>query len=68
MKLELRGITKTFDNSQYVGTLKNNGVGISSFHDYASKVDPGLAAEVAKIKAGIIAGTIKVTSPSGFNN
>ena len=59
--------SKTFDNSLYVGTLKNNGVGISSFHDYASKVDPGLAGEVAKIKAGIIAGSIKVDSPSSFN-
>jgi basic membrane protein A len=58
--------SKTFDNSLYVGTLKNNGVGISSFHDYASKVDPGLAAEVAKIKAGIIDGSITVTSPSSF--
>jgi basic membrane protein A len=59
--------SKTFDNSQYVGDLKNNGVGISSFHDFASKVDPSLAGEVAKIKAGIIAGTIKVDSPSSFN-
>jgi basic membrane protein A len=59
--------SKSFDNSQYVGTLKNNGVGISPFHDYASKVDPGLAAEVAKIKAGIIAGSITVDSPSSFN-
>ncbi|MDQ1551644.1 MAG: basic rane protein [Actinomycetota bacterium] len=58
--------SKTFDNSLYVGTLKNNGVGISSFHDYASKVDPALAGEVAKIKAGIIDGSITVTSPSGF--
>lgn len=59
--------SSTFDNSQYVGDLKNNGVGISSFHDFASKVDPGLAAEVAKIKAGIIDGSIKVASPSSFN-
>ena len=60
--------SKTFDNSQYVGDLKNNGVGISPFHDFASKVDPGLAGEVAKIKAGIIDGSIKVASPSSFNN
>lgn len=59
--------SKTFDNSLYVGNLKNDGVGISSFHDFASKVDPGLAAEVAKIKAGIIDGSIKVASPSSFN-
>jgi basic membrane protein A and related proteins len=59
--------SKTFDNSQYIGNLKNNGVGISGFHDFTSKVDPSLAGEVAKIKAGIIDGSITVTSPSGFN-
>jgi basic membrane protein A len=55
-----------FDNSTYVGTLANGGVGISSFHDYASKVDPGLAGELTKIKAGIISGSITVASPSSF--
>jgi basic membrane protein A and related proteins len=58
--------SKTFDNSLYVGTLKNDGVGISPFHDFASKVDPGLSAEITKIKAGIIDGSIKVDSPSSF--
>ncbi len=57
----------TFDNSVYVGNLKNDGVGVAPFHDYASKVSSTLAAEVAKIKAGIIDGSIKVTSPSSFN-
>ncbi|TAM71874.1 MAG: BMP family ABC transporter substrate-binding protein [Microbacteriaceae bacterium] len=57
----------TFDNSQYVGTLKNDGVGIAPFHSFESKVDPGLQAELDKIKASIIDGTIKVESPSGFN-
>ncbi len=58
--------SKTFDNSTYIGTLKNGGVGISSFHGFASKVDGGLSAEVAKIKAGIIDGSITVDSPSSF--
>ena len=58
---------KTFDNSPYVGTLKNGGVGISPFHDFSSKVDSGLAAEIATIKSGIIDGSIKVDSPSSFN-
>lgn len=53
-----------FDNSPYIGTLANGGVGISSFHDFASKVDPGLQSELDAIKAGIIDGTIEVTSPS----
>lgn len=57
----------TFDNSQYVGTLKNDGVGIAPFHGFASKVDSSLQGELDKIKAGIIDGSIKVDSPSSFN-
>jgi basic membrane protein A and related proteins len=55
-----------FDNSTYIGTLSNGGVGISPFHDFASKVDSGLAGQLAKIQKGIIAGTISVASPSSF--
>lgn len=53
-----------FDSTPYVGTLKNDGVGIAPFHDFESKVDGGLQGELDKIKAGIIDGSIKVTSPS----
>jgi basic membrane protein A and related proteins len=49
-----------FSKTPYVGTLKNDGVGIAPFHDFASKVDPSLQGEVDKIKAGIIDGSIKV--------
>src|SRR3954447_871785 len=55
---------KKFDSTPYVGTLKNDGVGIAPFHDFESKVDAGLQGELDKIKAGIIDGSIKVTSPS----
>ena len=65
--VEQAAASKTFDNSTYIGTLKNGGVGISPFHDFSSKVPSTLAAELATIKAGIISGTIKVTSPSTFN-
>jgi basic membrane protein A len=51
-----------FNNTPYVGTLKNGGVGIAPFHDYASKVDPGLQKEIDAIKAKIISGDIVVTS------
>ncbi len=54
----------TFDNKPYIGTLKNSGVGISSFHDFESKVSPDLKSELATIKAGIIDGSIPVTSVS----
>jgi basic membrane protein A len=53
-----------FSNTPYVGTLKNDGVGLAPFHDFASKVDPNLKSELDKIKAGIIDGSIKVTSPA----
>jgi len=52
----------TFDNVAYVGNLKNDGVGIAPFHDFASKVDPKLQGELDTIKADIISGKITVKS------
>ncbi|GAB2824845.1 BMP family ABC transporter substrate-binding protein [Alpinimonas psychrophila] len=54
----------TFDNTPFVGTLANDGVGLAPFHDFSAKVKSGLQAELDVIKAGIIAGTIPVVSPS----
>jgi basic membrane protein A len=51
-----------FDNTSYVGTLKNDGVGIAPFHDFESKVDSGLQGELDTIKADIISGKLKVKS------
>lgn len=48
----------------YLGTLKNNGVSLAPYHDFDSKVDPALKAEIEKLKADIIAGTITVSSPA----
>jgi len=53
-----------FSSDPYVGTLKNDGVGLAPFHDFASKVDSGLKGELDKVKAGIVDGSIKVDSPS----
>jgi basic membrane protein A len=53
-----------FTNAPYVGTLKNDGVGLAPFHDFSSKVDAGLQGELDKVKAGIIDGSITVESPS----
>ncbi len=55
---------KTFSNTPFVGTLKNGGVGIASFHDMASRVSPPLASEVKGLEAEIVSGALKVTSPS----
>jgi len=48
----------------YLGTLENNGVSIAPYHEFDGKVSAELKAEVDKLKQDIIAGTVKVTSPS----
>jgi len=51
-----------FDFTPYVGTLENDGVGIASFHNLESNVSDTVSAELDEIKAGIIDGSIPVTS------
>ncbi|MCL8025212.1 BMP family lipoprotein [Nocardioides bruguierae] len=51
-----------FDAEAYVGTLDNDGVGIASFHDYEGEVSDSLQGELDDITAGIIDGSIPVTS------
>jgi basic membrane protein A and related proteins len=56
--------TGTFPTGSYIGTLKNGGTGLAPFHDFASKVPASLVSKLATVKAGIISGKIKITSPS----
>jgi basic membrane protein A len=51
-----------FDFEPYIGTLENDGVGIAPFHNFEDKVSDTLQGELDEIKAGIIDGSIKVTS------
>ncbi|RLK47803.1 BMP family lipoprotein [Microbacterium telephonicum] len=51
-----------FDAAPFVGTLENEGVGLAPFHDFESKVSADLQGELDTIKAGIIDGSIEVTS------
>ena len=51
-----------FDPTAYVGTLDNGGVGLAPLHDYESKVDAALMAEVTQLQQDIIDGTVVVTS------
>ncbi|WP_415127855.1 BMP family lipoprotein [Microbacterium sp.] len=51
-----------FDATPFIGTLENDGVGLAPFHDFESKVSPDLQGELDAIKAGIIDGSIPVTS------
>jgi basic membrane protein A and related proteins len=55
----------SFDFAPYIGTLDNDGVGIAPFHDFESKVNPDLAADLDTVKAGIIDGSITVNSYLG---
>ena len=58
--------SKTFDNSTYIGDLKNGGVGLSPFHDFTTKIPSTLPAELNTIKSGIQDGSIAVDSPSSL--
>lgn len=55
---------KLADAEAYVGTLANDGVGLSPYHEFDDQVSAELKAEVEQIKADIIAGKIKVESPA----
>jgi basic membrane protein A and related proteins len=50
----------TFTGGNYNGTLANGGVSLSPFHDFNSKVPAKVKAELAVLKAGIIAGKISL--------
>jgi basic membrane protein A len=51
-----------------IGTLANNGVGIAPFHDFDSKIDAGLKAEVQQVESDIKSGAIKVQSSAEPTN
>lgn len=53
-----------FDTTPFVGTLDNDGVGLSGFHDFESKVPADLQAKLDTIRAGIIDGSIDAESVS----
>jgi basic membrane protein A len=44
----------------FVSDLKNGGVDLGPFHDYDSQISAETKAEIATLKAAIIAGTVKV--------
>jgi len=51
-----------FDAEPYVGTLENEGVKLSGFGDFESKLPEGLADELTALQKSIIAGDITVES------
>ena len=56
--------TGDFDPAPYVGTLENEGVKLSSFHDFESQLPEGLQDELMALQESIIAGDITVESPN----
>lgn len=50
------------DFAPYLGTLENDGVGLAPLHNFESKVSDTVANELEAIRAGIIDGSIEVTS------
>lgn len=53
-----------FDPAPYVGTLENEGVKLSSFHDFESQLPDGLLDTLTALEKEIVAGTITVESPN----
>lgn len=58
------GTPGTMLTGGFMGTLANNGVSLAPYHDFDSKIDPALKAEVEALKADIISGKIVVDSPA----
>ena len=57
----IKSLTRgTFKGGVYVGTLKNNGVGIAPYHEFESKIPDALKAEVEQVKKDLIDGKITV--------
>lgn len=53
-----------FSGTPFVGVLENDGVSLSSFHNFESKIPADLEAQLEEIKAGIIDGSIDAESVS----
>jgi basic membrane protein A len=55
----------TFKGGTYVGTLANDGVALSPFHDWAGKIPAKVKSALATIKSGIESGKIS-TDPTSY--
>jgi basic membrane protein A and related proteins len=54
----------SFSHKPFVGTLENNGTGLSPFHDFDAKIPAELKSELDALKADIISGKITIDSKS----
>lgn len=58
----------TFDNTDYIGTLANGGVGLAPWHEFEDRVPAELKEQIEKLQADIISGTITVESKNDPKN
>jgi basic membrane protein A and related proteins len=54
----------TFPKGTYIGTLQNDGTGLSPFHNFDSKVSSQLKSQLQQVTSDITSGKIKISSPS----
>lgn len=59
-----QAVAGDYSSEAYVGTLANGGIGLAPFHDFEADVPSELADAIENLKAEIIAGDLKVDSPS----
>jgi basic membrane protein A len=60
----LEASTGEFDVTPYIGTLENEGVGLSGFGSFEAELPEGLTDELDALREQIISGELEVTSPS----
>ncbi|MGO1383566.1 MAG: BMP family lipoprotein [Arachnia sp.] len=61
------GMDGSFSGEEFVGTLENEGTGLSPFNEFESEVSDETKAELEQIKADIVSGSIEITSEAQPN-
>ncbi len=56
-----------FSGEEFVGTLENEGTGLSEFHEFDDKVSDEIKGEIDKLKEDIVSGAIEITSEAQPN-
>jgi len=55
-------VSGSFNNTPYIGTLANDGVGLAPYHDFEGAVPAELNTQIEELKQQIVDGTITVES------
>ena len=57
-----QGASGSFDNTPYVGTVENEGVGLAPFHDFEGEISDELKSELDDLRGQIASGDLTVES------